>query len=142
MSIALAPAFETTQVRPQLRVVPAGPASTTRTARPAEPTRRTAPAAAVRLTRRGRLVLFLGTLALLLAGGVFFGAGAVGTEQAGTPEPSTIVTVAPGETLWSIAAETSEGGDVRDVMAEIEELNALETPVLQAGQRLRVPVAD
>ena len=142
MSIAFAPAFETTEPRIQLRVVPADQVSASRSARPAASSRRTAPASAVRLTRRGRLVLFLGALALLLGGGVFFGAGAVGTEQAGTPEPSTIVTVAPGETLWSIAAESSDGGDVRDVMTKIEELNALETPVLQAGQRLRVPTED
>lgn len=132
-TIAIAPAFDNRETRPQLRVVPQSAS---------RPARRTTPASTVRLTRRGRLVLFLGTLALMLAGGVFFGAGAVGTEKAGTPEPSTIVTVGPGDTLWGIAAESSEGGDVRDVMAEIEQLNALETPVLQAGQRLRVPLAD
>lgn len=135
-TIALAPAFDTRdprETRAQLRPVPQ-PAT--------RPERRTTSTSTVRLTRRGRLVLFLGTLALMLAGGVFFGAGAVGTEKAGTPEPSTIVTVGPGDTLWGIAAEASEGGDVRDAMAEIEELNALETPVLQAGQRIRVPVAD
>ncbi|HEX8779857.1 MAG TPA: LysM peptidoglycan-binding domain-containing protein [Nocardioides sp.] len=138
-TIAFAPAFDTSDVRqprnarPLLRTVPQ---SSDRTVR------RTTVGSTVRLTRRGRLVLFLGTLALMLAGGVFFGAGAVGTEKAGTPEPSTIVTVGPGDTLWGIAAEASEGGDVRDVMTEIEQLNALETPVLQAGQRIRVPLAD
>lgn len=138
-TIAFAPAFDTRDARqtregrPQLRPVPrAGD----------RPARRTTATSSVRLTRRGRLVLFLGTLAVMLAGGVFFGAGAVGTEKAGTPEPSTIVTVGPGDTLWGIAAEASEGGDVRDVMTEIERINALETPVLQAGQRIRVPVAD
>jgi Tfp pilus assembly protein FimV len=132
-TIAFAPALDTRATRPPLRPVPQ---------EVSQPVRRTTSTSTVRLTRRGRLVLFLGALMLTLAGGVFFGAGAVGTEEAGTPEPSTIVTVGPGETLWGIAAEASDGGDVRDVMAEIERLNALETPVLQAGQRIRVPLAD
>lgn len=96
----------------------------------------------VRLTRRGRLVVFLGALALLLAAAVFWGAGSVATERPGTPEPTRVVLVEEGDTLWAIAAAVTTDGDVRATIEHIERLNALDSALLQAGQRLRVPVAD
>ena len=66
--------------------------------------------------------------------------GAVGTGEAGQPEPTEIVQVAPGDTLWGIASEIATDGDVRGVMNDIERLNALESTGLAAGQKLRVPV--
>lgn len=107
------------------------------TARPAAPQRST-----VRLTRRGRLVVFLAALAVVLMAGFFLGAGSVATGEAGTPTPTTTVMVEPGDTLWGIAAEASDGGDVRETMREIERLNALESVALNAGQKLRVPAGD
>ena len=101
----------------------------------AAPTRPT-----VRLTRRGRLVVFLLALALVLGAGLFIAAGSVATEEAGTPEPTRVVMVGTGDTLWGIAADLAEDGDVRGMMTEIERLNALDSAVLDAGQRLRVPV--
>lgn len=98
-------------------------------------------ASAVRLTRRGRLVVFLAALLLVLLAGVFLGSGAVGTDEAGTPPPTQVVMVGPGDTLWGIAAELSADGDIRSTMAEIERLNALDSVALSAGQRLRVPAA-
>lgn len=95
----------------------------------------------VRLTRRGRLVVFVAALLLLLMGGVFLGSGAVGTDEPGTAPATEVVMVGPGDTLWGIAAELSTAGDVRSTMAEIERLNALDSVALSAGQRLRVPVA-
>jgi LysM repeat protein len=47
--------------------------------------------------------------------------------------------VQPGQTLWSIAADVSHGGDVRDTMAQLERLNHLDSAGLQVGQTLRVP---
>lgn len=100
-----------------------------------------APAAQLRLTRRGRLVVLIGALISIVLLGVFVGAGSVATQDPGTPVPTTTVVVGDGESLWSIssqiAAETE--GDVREVMFEIERLNALESAYLYAGQRLRVP---
>ena len=58
----------------------------------------------LRLTRRGRLVVLIGALLVVLALGVFWGAGSVATEQPGTPEPTLVVTVQPGDTLYGIAA--------------------------------------
>ncbi|MCW2832193.1 MAG: Peptidoglycan-binding LysM [Nocardioides sp.] len=96
----------------------------------------------VRLTRRGRIVVFLAALALLLLAALFLGSVAVGSESAGQPEPTEIVMVGTGDTLWGIAAEINTDGDVRSTMAEIERLNALDSVALSAGQKLRVPVSD
>ena len=47
--------------------------------------------------------------------------------------------VAPGETLWSVAAAYASG-DVQGMVNQIREANNLKGVDLQAGQRLRVPV--
>ncbi|WP_439937103.1 LysM peptidoglycan-binding domain-containing protein [Nocardia sp. N13] len=95
----------------------------------------------VRLTRRGRLAVFLTSLFLVLGVAFMLAGGAVGTGSAGEPIPTEIVTVAPGDTLWDIASDIATDGDVRTAMNEIERLNALESTGLAAGQKLRVPVA-
>ncbi|MGN0064941.1 MAG: LysM peptidoglycan-binding domain-containing protein [Nocardioides sp.] len=94
----------------------------------------------VRLTRRGRLVVFLTALLLALTAALFLAGGAMGTTEAGELPPTEIVVVGTGDTLWGIASDVSGGEAVRDTMREIQELNALDTAVLQAGQKLRVPV--
>jgi hypothetical protein len=96
----------------------------------------------VRLTRRGRVVVLLVGLVLALAVGVFLGAGSVATERPGTPAPTHIVQVGPGDTLWGIAAEAAAAtgeSDVRAMVERIERMNALESGMVLAGQRLRVP---
>jgi hypothetical protein len=96
----------------------------------------------VRLTRRGRAVVLVAGLLLALAAGVFLGAGSVATERPGTPEPTQIVQVGPGDTLWGIAADAAAAtgeDDVRAMVERIERLNALESAMVLAGQRLRVP---
>jgi hypothetical protein len=100
-----------------------------------------APAVRLRLTRRGRLVVFIGALATIVLVGVFVGAGSVATRDPGAPVPTTTVVVGDGESLWSISSQVAAqtGGDLREVMFEIERLNALESTYLYAGQRLRVP---
>ena len=60
-------------------------------------------------------------------------------SEAGTPEPTRVVTVGTGDTLWAIAADLADDGDVRAMMTQIERLNALESGMLSAGQRLVVP---
>ena len=47
----------------------------------------------VRLTRRGRLVVFLFALAVVLGAGFFLGATSVATDEAGTSEPTEVVMV-------------------------------------------------
>lgn len=96
---------------------------------------------AVRLTRRGRVVVFLAALVMLLLAAVFLGSVAVGSETSGQAEPTEIVMVGTGDTLWGIASELDVEGDVRSTMREIERLNALDSVALSAGQKLRVPVS-
>ena len=106
------------------------------------PSIRTPRASSLRLTRRGRLVVVLGALLLAFAIGVFVtAAGSVATQQPGTPEPTQIVQVGSGDTLWGIASELADDGEVRAMMQRIERLNALDSSVLQAGQRLVVPAS-
>ena len=98
------------------------------------------PRPTLRLTRRGRLLVVVTALLVAFAIGVFVtAAGSVATQQPGTAEPTRIVQVGSGDTLWDIASEVADGGDVRAMMAEIEQLNALDSVDLQAGQRLVVP---
>ncbi len=95
----------------------------------------------VRLTRRGRVVVFLAALSLVLGAALLFAGGAVGTGEAGPPPATETVQVAPGDTLWGIASQIAEDGEVRAVMEEIRRLNALDSAVLNAGQMLRVPAS-
>jgi hypothetical protein len=113
---------------------------------PGHRVRRPAPAPqprpTLRITRRGRLVLTLAFVAVLAALGIAGGSQAL-AGSAAQPVPVHAVTVLPGDTLWSIAEPvTPPGEDVRDVIAEIAELNGLESSAVYAGQRLTVPLAD
>ena len=56
-----------------------------------------------------------------------------------TPAASETVTVAPGDTLWGIASRRYPDADVRQKVFEIEQLNDLRGPTIQAGQLLKVP---
>ena len=89
-----------------------------------------------RLTRRGRLVVLLAGLFVLMAVGVAFAGISLAAEE---PEVTETIVVSPGDTLWGLASELSDGGDVRSMMRHIEQLNSLDSVSLDAGQRLRVP---
>lgn len=96
----------------------------------------------VRLTRRGRLVLTLTFLAALLLGGIALGDTGAATDSS-VPVGSTTITVAPGQTLWDIAASANPDGDVRETVDRIIILNALEDgAALQAGEQLSVPTYE
>ncbi len=95
------------------------------------------------LNRRGRLARFLMvlSLALVMVAAFAFKAGA-GMELSQVKVAATFVTVtvAQGETLWSIAGALANGGDLRSLVDEIVSVNSLESFNLQTGQKLRVPV--
>lgn len=129
---------------PSPRRRPAGASAAPRAQRVSGPESRTLvrPDGGVRLSRRGRLVVFLASVAVVFAVAFFLGASSVATPETGVDAPTEVVTVGTGETLWELAAErTDPGDDVRDMMVRIERLNALESTALAAGQRLRVPAA-
>ncbi len=93
-----------------------------------------------RLNRRGRLARTFVVLSLtvVMAAGFASQSGA-GQVEASTAPSYEIVVVAPGETLWSVAAAYASG-DVQGLVNEIREANNLTGFDLQAGQRLRVPL--
>ena len=97
---------------------------------------------AVRLTRRGRLVLTTSFLVALLAVFTAFGATSVATDDAGEPVPTRTVMVGEGDTLWGIASEVAAPGETRAVMHEIQQLNALSSSGVALGQELAIPIAD
>ena len=111
------------------------------TARTVSTVRRPAQQGTLRLTRRGRLVLFLLAFSVVLALGVVWGSGSVAGTHAGTPAPTQIVHVEPGQTLYAIAESVTTDGDVAAMVEKIMSLNALNDPMLYAGQSLRVPVS-
>ncbi len=92
-----------------------------------------------RLTRRGRVVVLLAGLFVLMAIGVVFAGVSLASEE---PEITETIVVAPGDTLWGLASDLSVDGDVRAMMRHIEALNSLDTVALAAGQRLQVPAEE
>ena len=64
-----------------------------------------------------------------------------GTSDSGglVPSAGSTVTVAAGDTLWSLAESVDPDADPRDVIAAIMTLNDLDSSALQAGQVLRLP---
>ena len=98
------------------------------------------PRGTVRLTRRGRVVVVLVALLAVLAVGLVVASSSVATGEGGTAEPTRVVQVSPGDTLWDIAATVAVDGAVRAMVAEISKLNALDSGLVAAGQRLLVPV--
>ena len=96
----------------------------------------------VHLPRRGRLArtLLVLSLAVVLASAFGFSAGAGTNSAVGEPTSFIEVTVAPGDTLWSLATRMAGGADVRAMVDEIASVNALASADLQAGQKVRIPL--
>jgi LysM repeat protein len=95
-----------------------------------------------RLTRRGRLArtIVVLSLSVVMVAGFAATSGANQEAPVASAAPSySVVVVAPGETLWSVAAAYATG-DVQGFINEIREVNNLKGYDLQAGQRLRVPL--
>jgi hypothetical protein len=107
------------------------------------------------LTRRGRLArtLLVLSLSVVLGAGFAMNAGAGDAGASGSDALSAakingssdaksyvVVTVAAGETLWSLASQMADGGDVQSLVAEIASANSLSGVDVEAGQKLRVPI--
>ena len=96
--------------------------------------------APVRLTRRGRALALLLLLGILLAVLTVFGSHSAATGDAGVPVQTRTIEVGQGDTLWGIASEVAKPGEVRNMVHQIEELNALSGSALSVGQEIAVPV--
>jgi nucleoid-associated protein YgaU len=70
---------------------------------------------------------------------VLLGFGFARVAQGSAPVATEAVVVQRGDTLWGIAAQRYPNEDVRVKVGEIERLNGLGGPELQAGQSLKLP---
>jgi len=91
-----------------------------------------APKRYLRTTRRRR---GLGRVLILVAGLLIVSAQ---LAYGSSPARYDRVVVAPGDTLWGIAA-SRYGGDVRARVDQIIRVNHLASPTLVPGQTLRIP---
>lgn len=125
--------------QPRFSLLPLGAPTETRT------TYRAAAASEVpmRLTTRGRVAVVSIALAVISTLAIVFGSAVVATGEAPVEGTVTTVTVQPGQTLWSIAAEARPDADIRATVDQIVRLNALEDGAsLPIGATLAVPVND
>ncbi len=104
-----------------------------------------APLAPLRLTARGRLLL--GASGLVVALSLISATSALGSGDGAVSTASElssyeVITVLPGESLWSIAGEVAPEANRADVVAAIVDLNGLNGSALHSGQRLRVPTSN
>jgi nucleoid-associated protein YgaU len=90
-----------------------------------------------RLTRRGVMVVAAAVLALGVA--LIWAARLSAPQPAATAPVPHAVTVAPGDTLWSIATRVAPDVDPRAEVAALQERNGLTDVNLVPGQVLRVP---
>jgi Tfp pilus assembly protein FimV len=100
----------------------------------------------VRLTRRGRVVVFAFALVVLF-GIALIGARVAfavenGADKSSSPTAHTMV-VGDGDTLWDISSKAVAGSDasIREMEQTIKELNSLESSMLVSGQTLIIPTA-
>jgi hypothetical protein len=80
-------------------------------------------------------------LVAFAAAAVVAGLGLLGSAvRAGrVPEATTVVRVAPAESIWQVARRVAPSADPGDVAARIVELNHLGSPSVRAGQQLVSP---
>jgi hypothetical protein len=95
----------------------------------------------LRLTRRGTLVMALGVVLLgavmLIVAHLSAGSPADSPARSGVAS-GAVVTVQPGDTLWSIAGEVAPNRDPRQVVERLREVNHLSSASLIPGQTLKV----
>jgi hypothetical protein len=93
----------------------------------------------IRPLRSARRIRPIGRLAavMLLALSVSLGLAVV--AHGGTATQNATVVVQPGDSLWSIAAQRYPSDDVRTKVDDIERANGLMSPVIEAGEILKLP---
>ncbi len=103
----------------------------------------TVEAPALRLTRRGRMLLTAVSVIVFGSAIVVLGLRITGVLEPGPSFTHTVpVQVAPGQSLWSIAQDTNPTQDPAIVVEKIADLNKLATPAdVVPGQTLQIPIA-
>jgi LysM repeat protein len=98
---------------------------------------------ALRITRRGRIVLavVLAVPALLVSASIALSSMPAAASNESATVDFEYVTVQAGESLWSVAERVAPASDPRDVIADIERLNGLESSAVAAGQSVAIPVS-
>jgi hypothetical protein len=101
----------------------------------------------IRLTRRGRIIVWtlaavgVAALTAVIWLAVAGQAQASSHVRGGGPAVGSVrrVVVKPGQTLWSIASQADPAADPRIIIGEIVDLNSLPGTGIQVGQVLLVP---
>ena len=96
----------------------------------------------ITLNRRGRLARTFVVLSLaIVLGSVVSAKAGAGTDSSPQVRGSFItVTVAPGDTVWSLANRLAGARDVRSLVSEIISVNSLASVDVATGQKLRIPL--
>ena len=90
-------------------------------------------------TGRNIVGLLLFIAALLILAALVFGRTSVRAEEEAKTPVYTAVSVAPGDSLWSLAEKYApEETDIRDYIELLRELNGLRNETLRAGSSLIV----
>ena len=96
----------------------------------------------ITLNRRGRLARTFVVLSLaIVLGSVVSAKAGAGTDTSPQAGGSFLtVTVAPGDTVWSLANRLAGSRDVRSLVSEIISVNSLASVDVATGQKLRIPL--
>ncbi|CAN2189750.1 cell division suppressor protein YneA [Candidatus Nanopelagicaceae bacterium] len=96
----------------------------------------------ITLNRRGRLARTFVVLSLaIVLGSVVSAKAGAGADTSPAAGGSFItVTVAPGDTVWSLANRLAGSRDVRSLVSEIISVNSLASVDVATGQKLRIPL--
>jgi hypothetical protein len=95
----------------------------------------------MRLTRRGRTLIRVLAIVLVVAVFLLVAPGLARGVGPDRPAPRVTYVVEPGDTLWSIARRVAPERDPRPVVDALIEANDVGGG-LQAGQELSVPVPE
>ena len=101
------------------------------------------PSGRIVLNRRGRLARTLVVLSLaIVAASVAGGQAGANTSQSQRSSADTFitVTVAPGDTIWSLANRVAPAGEAGALVSAIIEINSLGSGDVEAGQKIRIPL--
>jgi nucleoid-associated protein YgaU len=93
----------------------------------------------IRPTRSARRIRPAGRLAVVLLMALAVSLWLAIVAHGGTATQDATLVVQPGDTLWSIAAQRYPSDDVRARVDDIERANGLQSPVIEAGEILKLP---